>query len=113
MAVKIKRVYDSAAKADGHRVLVDRVWPRGIKKADANVDEWLKDVGPSTDLRKWFGHDPERFDEFATRYKAELKGSDQFDALRQLAKDHTSLTLVYSAKDEQHNQAVVLKQLLS
>lgn len=111
-AVRIKRVYDDPAKADGHRVLVDRVWPRGLSKADAAVDEWLKEVGPSSDLRRWFGHDPARFEEFAERYRAELDGSDAFARLRAVRAEHRAVTLVYSARDTEHNQAVVLRDLL-
>lgn len=113
MVVKIKRVYEDVAKTDGKRVLVDRVWPRGVKKEDAHLDEWFKDVGPSTELRKWFGHDPEKFSEFAKKYKTETKKNEQFEELREFVKDHKTVTLVYSAKDEEHNQAVVLRDLLS
>lgn len=110
--VRIKRVYDDPATADGYRILVDRIWPRGVKKEDARVDEWLKDAGPSTDLRHWFGHDPERFPEFADRYRAELKGSDALAELRERCREHPVVTLVYGAKDTEHNQAVVLRDLL-
>ncbi len=111
--VRIKRVYDDPAKADGYRILVDRIWPRGVKKEEADVDEWMKDVGPSTDLRHWFGHDPERFTEFADRYRAELKGSDALAKLRERCREHSVVTLLYGAKDAEHNQAVVLRQLLT
>ena len=110
--VGIKRVYEDATPEDGYRVLVDRVWPRGISKERARVDEWCKDVGPTTGLRTWFGHVPERFPEFAERYRAELAGSAGLAHLEQLARDNPRLTLVYSAKDEQHNQAVVLRDVL-
>jgi uncharacterized protein YeaO (DUF488 family) len=106
---RIKRAYEPAAEADGTRVLVDRVWPRGITKEKAAVSEWLKEVAPSTELRKWFGHEPERFAEFRERYRAELKGSAALEALRRLK---GVVTLVYGAHDETHNQAVVLKELL-
>ena len=112
MKVSIKRVYEKPDAADGFRVLVDRTWPRGVTKEHAEVDEWLKDVGPSNDLRKWFGHVPDRFDEFATRYQAELAASDAFRSLKAIVADHKNVTLVYSAKDEQHNQAVVLRDVL-
>ncbi len=112
MSVKIKRVYEDAAAADGCRVLVDRVWPRGVTKEDAKVDEWLKEVAPSTDLRKWFGHDPEKFADFGKKYRKELVDSDALAELRALVKDHKTVTLVYGAKDEEHNQAVVLQRLL-
>ena len=110
--IRIKRVYDAPAKSDGFRVLVDRVWPRGVSKEKAAVDLWMKEVGPSTELRKWFGHDPERWDEFRKRYRAELKErTDLVDELRGHAAKGP-LTLVFSAKDEEHNQALALKEVL-
>lgn len=112
MKVVIKRAYDKPASTDGYRVLVDRLWPRGIKKSDLQIDEWLRDVGPSNELRQWFGHDPAKFDEFARRYREELSRSQAFAQLQSLARDHDKLTLVYSAKDQQHNQAVVLRDYL-
>lgn len=112
MGVTIKRVYEKATKADGYRVLVDRIWPRGIAKADAAVDAWLKDVGPSTELRTWFGHEPSRFEAFAEKYRAELEANPAMDELRAAVAEHPVVTLVYSAKDEQHNQAVVLADYL-
>ncbi|TQL47125.1 uncharacterized protein YeaO (DUF488 family) [Homoserinimonas aerilata] len=113
MGVTVKRVYEHPEPADGYRILVDRVWPRGVSKEHAAVELWLKEVGPSTELRKWFGHDPERYDEFAERYRAELANSDAMRELTDAVSQHDTVTLVYSAKDEQHNQAVVLQQLLS
>ena len=112
MKVSIKRVYEKPDAADGFRVLVDRLWPRGVSKAHAEVNEWLKDVGPSDELRKWFGHEPERFVEFSKRYRAELKASDAFRSLEDMVAGHSHVTLVYSAKDEEHNQAVVLRDVL-
>jgi uncharacterized protein YeaO (DUF488 family) len=112
MKVSIKRVYEKPDAADGFRVLVDRLWPRGVSKEHAEVDEWLKDVGPSDHLRKWFGHVPERFDEFATRYKTELTDSEAFRALKVIVDERPKVTLVYSAKDQEHNQAVVLLDVL-
>lgn len=112
MKVSIKRVYEKPDSADGFRVLVDRLWPRGVSKDHADVDEWLKDVGPSDGLRKWFGHVPERFAEFEERYLVELEGNEAFASLRALVADHEQVTLVYSAKDEEHNQAVVLQGAL-
>jgi uncharacterized protein YeaO (DUF488 family) len=110
--IKIKRVYEEANKEDGKRILVDRLWPRGLPKAKAKVDAWLKDVSPSTELRKWFGHEPSRWEEFKRRYRTELeKNNKQLADLKQLTKT-TAVTLVYSAKDEQHNGAVVLKEFL-
>lgn len=110
--VRVKRVYEDAARDDGYRVLVDRVWPRGISKDRAHVDEWDKEAGPSTGLRTWFGHRPERFEEFARRYREELDGSAALAHLREIMSDHDVVTLVYSAKDEEHNQAVVLAEVL-
>lgn len=110
--VLVKRAYEEAAETDGYRVLVDRIWPRGISKDKAQLDEWLKELAPSTELRKWFGHKPERFEEFKTRYRTELKG--QTEALEHLnaLRNKQQLCLVYGAKDEVHNQAVVLKELI-
>jgi uncharacterized protein YeaO (DUF488 family) len=107
-----KRVYDSKDKEDGQRVLVDRIWPRGIRKADLGDALWLKDVAPSTPLRKWFGHRPERWKEFCKRYWAELKRSKEpVETLRGLLrKGH--VTLLYSAHDSEHNQAVALMEYL-
>jgi|SRR5215469_11750009 len=110
--VRIKRVYEPRSPRDGTRVLVDRLWPRGLKKADAGIAQWMKDVAPSNELRKWFGHDPARWEEFRRRYKAELtKKPELISQLRELAEEG-SLTLVYSAHDEAHNQAVVLREAL-
>jgi uncharacterized protein YeaO (DUF488 family) len=111
-AVGLKRVYEPRARGDGYRVLVDRVWPRGISKEKAAVDQWAKELAPSTGLRKWFGHDPTRWREFRSRYRLELKASaDALADLRARCK-RQRVTLVYSAKDERHNQAVVLRELL-
>ncbi len=111
--VRIKRVYEEPAKSDGFRVLVDRIWPRGVSKEEADLDEWLKEVGPSTELRHWFGHDPVRFEEFAQRYRKELQDSEALAELRAWVREHPVVTLVYGAKDTEHNQAVVLRQLLT
>lgn len=110
--VKTKRIYDPPEASDGSRVLVDRIWPRGISKDEAKLDLWLKEAAPSTDLRKWFGHDPERWDEFRSRYRAELSNNDEALApLRKLIEDE-SVTLLYAARDEVHNNAVALKEFL-
>ena len=111
MTVALKRAYEAASDSDGTRVLVDRLWPRGVTKAKARIDVWLKDVAPSTQLRKWFGHDPGKWTEFQRRYRAELKGSEALAELRKLAREGR-VTLVYGAKDEEHNDAVVLAKLL-
>jgi uncharacterized protein YeaO (DUF488 family) len=110
--VRIKRAYEPASRTDGTRILVDRLWPRGLKKTDAKIDVWLKEIAPSTELRKWFGHDPERWPEFRKRYKAEARRHpEELARLRRLAKKGP-LTLVYSAHDESHNDAVVLRSLI-
>ena len=110
--IQLKRVYEKPSKKDGLRVLVDRLWPRGLTKERAAVDLWLKDVAPSTELRKWFGHDPAKWKEFQTRYRKELKEkADALALLKQKSKART-LTLVYGARDEEHNEALVLKGLL-
>jgi uncharacterized protein YeaO (DUF488 family) len=112
MRISIKRIYADPARSDGLRILVDRVWPRGVSRDAAAIDLWLKEVAPSTELRKWFDHDPKKWVEFRKRYKAELKASpDHVQALLDHAR-RGPLTLVYSARDEQHNQAVVLKEYL-
>ncbi len=109
--IEIARVYDSPKRPSGAVVfLVDRVWPRGVKKADLDLDEWLKDVAPSTELRKWFGHDPGKYDEFRRRYRAELDGNpDVAEPIIDAAGDGAVL-LLYGAKDTEHNQAVVLRE---
>jgi DNA-3-methyladenine glycosylase len=112
MSVSIKRVYEDVEQGDGYRVLVDRVWPRGVSKEKAAVDLWLQEVGPSTELRTWFGHVPERFEEFATKYRAELNDNAAAQELQDVVAAHDIVTLVYSAKDEEHNQAVVLADYL-
>ncbi|HEX7368267.1 MAG TPA: DUF488 domain-containing protein [Candidatus Saccharimonadales bacterium] len=111
--VQIRRVYDKASADDGYRVLVDRLWPRGVSKDKAQLGEWLKEVGPSDDLRKWFNHDPAKYGEFRKRYEAELQVNPAFAQLQQIVHAHSTVTLVYSAHDEQHNQAVVLCGLLT
>ena len=110
--VWIRRAYDEPTNNDGYRVLVDRVWPRGVSKEDAQLDEWCKQIAPSTELRKWFGHDPERWEEFRSRYRAEL--SDRDDLVEALVERtrHRRVTLVFGAKDTEHNQAVVLAELI-
>lgn len=111
--LKIKRVYDSPDKGDGFRVLVDRLWPRGVSKEKAHLDLWLKDIAPSDALRKWFGHDPKRWTGFSTKYHKELAGrADLVHQIKQLERDHARVTLLYSAHDAAHNQAVALRQFL-
>jgi uncharacterized protein YeaO (DUF488 family) len=110
--VKLKRAYQPAAAGDGTRILIDRLWPRGVKKADAAIDQWVKDIAPSTALRKWFGHDPTRWQEFRSRYGVEIqKHPEHLYRLRALAR-RGLITLVYSAHDELHNDAVALRGFL-
>lgn len=112
--IKIKRAYQTTEAKDGFRILVDRLWPRGISKEKAKLDLWLKDIAPSNELRKWFAHDPKRWKEFQTKYKEELK--DKKDLLKEIKdkeKEESTITLVYGAKDEEHNNAVVLRDLLN
>ena len=110
--IQLKRVYEEPSSKDGVRILVDRLWPRGLTKERAAVDLWLKDVAPSTELRKWFGHDPAKWKEFQVRYRKELREQkDILQQLKQKSSGHT-VTLVYGARDEEHNEALVLKKLL-
>jgi uncharacterized protein YeaO (DUF488 family) len=111
MAFQIKRVYEPAAPSDGIRILVDRLWPRGVKKSSAHLDYWMKDVAPSTELREWFGHQPERFAAFKTRYRQEIKGNAQLAELRKLGRS-ARVTLLYGARDPEMNQAAVLQSIL-
>ncbi|MGH2644195.1 MAG: DUF488 domain-containing protein [Chitinophagaceae bacterium] len=113
MEIKLKRVYEAPEKSDGYRILVDRIWPRGMTKEKASVDLWLKEIGPSNDLRKWFGHDPEKWVEFKNRYMKELETDKEEIATLKQHISKGALTLVYSAKDEAHNQAVVIKEYLN
>jgi len=113
--ILLKRAYEKAAESDGFRVLVDRLWPRGVSKENARLDMWAKDVAPSTPLRQWFGHDPERWLEFARRYKIELKETQAREEIIEIvdrAKQAPAITLIYGAKDTEHNEAVVLRDIL-
>lgn len=111
--IVIKRVYEPRSGDDGYRVLVDRLWPRGVSKEKAALDLWMKDIAPSDGLRKWFNHDPAKWEEFEKRYKEELKNNDDLlEQLKNLEKEHKKLTLLYGAHDEQHNQAIVLADVL-
>lgn len=112
--VKLLRAYDHDSNSVGKRVLVDRLWPRGIKKEDLALDEWLKELAPSTELRKWFGHEPKRWAEFQKRYRAELDPSKNSDLSKLLdLAEHGPVTLIYAAADEEHNNAVVLRDLIA
>ena len=110
--VRIKRIYEPAVKGDGYRILVDRLWPRGVSKAEARIDLWMRDIAPSTALRRWFNHDPAKWEEFCERYRAELREQQPLlDAVRRQAKEGP-VTLLYAARDERFNQAVVLQLVL-
>jgi uncharacterized protein YeaO (DUF488 family) len=110
--IRLKRAYEAPAPDDGTRILIDRLWPRGVNKADAAIDEWMKEIAPSTNLRKWFGHDPSRWEEFRRRYQTEIRQhAPEFDRLRALAR-RGRITLVFAAHDQAHNNAVALKDLL-
>ncbi len=110
MKIKCKRVYEKADKLDGIRILVDRLWPRGMTKEKANVDLWLKELAPSTELRKWFGHKPEKWEEFRIRYLLELKEKEEQIALIKEKLNQSDVTILYGAKDESHNEAIVLME---
>ena len=117
LGINVKRIYEDAKSDDGIRILVDRLWPRGVSKDDAKLDEWLKDIGPSTELRKWFNHESAKFVRFKKRYKEELKNGDSkesFEKLKKIVTDHEDqqVTLLFGAKNETENQAVVLKEML-
>ena len=110
--INLKRVYDEKSDEDGYRVFVDRLWPRGVSKEDSRFDEWLKELAPSTELRKWFDHKPERFDEFRKRYKKELQDhTEELEQLIELAKSK-KITLLFAAKNTEINNAVVIKEVL-
>ena len=112
MAVNIKRIYDSPSAEDGYRVLVDRLWPRGVGKDKAQLDLWLKDAAPSAELRQWFGHEPAKFKEFRVRYQAELDKNQAVGQLKEIIQKHRKLTLLYAARDPKINHAVVLREYL-
>lgn len=113
MKINIKRIYETPDNKDGYRILIDRLWPRGIAKTEAHIDEWIKEIAPSNELRKWFGHQPELFGEFSKKYKAELKDKTELlSKIKSIAKKQT-VTLLYGAKDTVHNQAVILQEVLN
>lgn len=115
MDVYLKRAYADPSPSDGPRVLVDRIWPRGVAKESAGIAHWLKGLAPSTELRKWFGHDPDKWSEFCERYLKELKSDDALEdlnTLRQLLDEHKRITLVFAAKDTEHNNAVALRNFV-
>jgi uncharacterized protein YeaO (DUF488 family) len=112
VALRLKRAYDPPEASDGYRVLIDRLWPRGVSKQEAQLDEWARELAPSSELRRWFGHDPAKFDEFRRRYREELAAQEEtLRELRRRARAGT-LTLVYGARDSEHNDAVVLAEVL-
>ena len=111
--IKIKRVYEEYSPDDGFRILIDRLWPRGVSKDNAHVDLWFKEIAPTDKLRKWFSHDPKKWESFKKKYIEELKeNKPSLDKIKNLKKEHKIMTLVFSAKDEQHNNAVVLIEIL-
>lgn len=111
--IKLKRIYEKPEQSDGYRVLVDRLWPRGVSKEKASLDLWLKEIAPSTKLRQWFGHDVDKWTDFRNKYTVELKAnSEVFDELKEVAKKNTTVTLLYAARDETHNEAVIIRDLL-
>ncbi|WP_208645559.1 DUF488 domain-containing protein [Mucilaginibacter endophyticus] len=112
MDIKVKRVYEPYDKTDGVRILVDRLWPRGIKKEDAHIDEWFKEIAPSNELRKWYNHEPEKFDAFNKKYQAEINSTKALDELVDYIKAHKTVTLVFSSKELKLNNAVVLKSII-
>ncbi len=111
MTIRLKRVYEQPDTKDGERVLVDRLWPRGLTKEKARVDQWLKEIAPSTELRRWFGHDPAKWTEFKRRYRAELKGNKEQVSRLKDEMEKGPVTLLYGARDAEHNEAVVLLEL--
>lgn len=110
--LRIKRVYDPPSRTDGWRVLVDRLWPRGISKERARLDAWAKEVAPSAALRAWFGHDPQKWQLFRKKYRAELEKNPAVDEMKKMIRAHATVTLVYGARDATHNQAVVAREFL-
>lgn len=110
--VKIKRIYDPFLASDGYRILIDRLWPRGVKKEEAHIDKWLKDIAPSTELRKEFNHQPKKWQQFILAYHKELEGSAVIDELATEIKNHSNVTLLFAAKDTEHNHALVLQEFI-
>ncbi len=110
--IKLKRAYEAASADDGVRILVERLWPRGVSKQKARIDLWLKDIAPSPELRNWYGHEPARWPQFRKRYSAELKGHGSLLALLKYVAEHLQVTFVYAASDEERNSALVLKEYL-
>jgi uncharacterized protein YeaO (DUF488 family) len=112
MIINVKRIYEPYSESDGYRILVDRLWPRGMKKEDARIDKWLKEIAPSTELRKWYNHEPEKWDQFRQKYHAELDKSVALDGLLSDLNQHKTVTFLFSSREEKINHAVVLKQFI-
>jgi len=110
--ISIKRIYDGYSMDDGFRILVERLWPRGISKEKAHIDLWMKDIAPSTELRKWFNHEDEKWEEFVKRYTIELSGNEEVGRIKELVKEHANVTFLYSARNVEHNSAVALKSII-
>jgi len=110
--IRVKRIYESPDEKDGFRILVDRLWPRGLKKSSAHIDKWMKDIAPSTALRKWFNHEPEKWQTFKQRYDEELKNNAAVADLLKEINGNKNITFLYSARDEEHNQAIALQQFI-
>lgn len=112
--IKTKRAYEPSSGDDGYRILVDKLWPRGVSKEKANLNLWMKEIAPSDDLRKWFSHDPKKWKEFKSRYEMELKDKREYiDKIKDIERNNKVITLIYSAKDKEHNNAVVLEDILN
>ena len=112
--IKIKRVYDEPSKDDGYRILIDRLWARGLKKEKAKIDLWLKEIAPSNELRKWYAHDPKKWNSFKEKYKVELKGNEELlDQIKKLEKEKGTLTFLFSSKEQKLNNAVALAEITS
>lgn len=110
--ITVKRIYDPPATTDGYRILVDRLWPRGVRKEDAHIDAWMKDVAPSTELRQWYHAHLDEWDAFSHRYQAEIKGSEALEALKEAVKQHPRTTLLYASRETGHNHALILEKIL-
>lgn len=111
--ISVKRAYEAPSKSDGFRILVDRIWPRGVSKENADIDLWLKEIAPSSDLRKWFNHEAEKWEEFMQKYAKELdENHEKVEELKKVLEDHKTVTFVYAAKDENFNNAIALKDYL-
>ncbi|MES2371628.1 MAG: DUF488 family protein [Bacteroidota bacterium] len=110
MPIKIKRIYLPYEPGDGYRILIDRLWPRGIKKEGSHIDTWMKDIAPSTELRKWYDHDPEKWEPFCKKYYTEIKGSAALEELKKKLREHATVTFLFSSKEEVYNHAIALKK---